>query len=123
MLIKIMGENNTPDRGLMHLRLPKGHLKLPMGHFSCLTQIKLFASSLIAVIGVYSKRKDVARGPHGPLVESLPIPKVGVEQGAHSSRFRSRFLENFDFGILTSTFDSKFGAGNENGLFFGIWRP
>ena len=83
-----MGENDTPARGIMDLRPPKGHLKLPMGHFSCLTQIKLFASSLIAVIGVYSKRKDVARGPHGPLVESLPIPKVGVEQGAHSSRFR-----------------------------------
>ena len=44
------------------------------------------------------------------------------DSGAPSSRFRSCFFENTDFGILTSTY-TEFDAGHENGLLFGIWRP
>ena len=41
-------------------------------------------------------------------------------RGAPSRRFRSRFLEIMDFGILTSTY-AEFDADHENGLLFGIW--
>ena len=40
-------------------------------------------------------------------------------RGAPSSRFRSRFLENMDSGILTSTY-SEFDAYHEIGLLFGF---
>ena len=33
---RIMGENDTPARGIMDLRPPAGLLKLPAGNLSCL---------------------------------------------------------------------------------------
>ena len=41
-------------------------------------------------------------------------------RGAPSSRFRSRFSENIDFGILTSTC-AEFDADHENDLGCCIW--
>ena len=46
--------------------------------------------------------------------------ELGRHRGAPSSRFRSRFLENSNFGILTSTY-AEFDAGHVNDLLFGIW--
>ena len=40
--------------------------------------------------------------------------------GAHSSRFRSRFSENMDFEVFTSTY-AEFHADHEYDLIFWIW--
>ena len=41
-------------------------------------------------------------------------------RGAHSKHFRSRFFENINFDVFTSTY-AEFDADHKNGLLFGIW--